>query len=85
VNIKLGCQGYTVNRPISGAVTFDVKLVLHGSPRDTKLVAEALKQIELYLSCPINMVAAADRPRCFYCAGLNDDEAKECEHCGAML
>lgn len=85
MNIKLGCRGYTIHRPGSGAVTFDVELILMASPKDSKLVAEALKQLELYLYNPINIVAAADKPRCFYCAGLNDDEAKECEHCGAML
>jgi hypothetical protein len=63
-----------------------VSFVIPVSPRETDKIAEALKYIELYLgSGAIAMVNLpdAESSRCFYCGRLQNDDAKECESCGA--
>ena len=85
MKITLLCKGYTVRRGVDELTEIVPQLFLKMHPHECELQAEALKRIELFLSGDINIVKATDKPRCFYCASLNEEDANMCEQCGASL
>jgi hypothetical protein len=53
--------------------------------KDRDEMPEAMAALERQMAEHIVLVKAQDRPRCFFCASLNDVESKKCEGCGAPL
>lgn len=84
---RLGCCGYSVDVPIDGAIRVKADFVLYISGRaPAPEVAEGLRRLAMFLnSGDVQLIAAQDRPRCFYCGTLNDIDAKLCSQCGAAL
>lgn len=85
MKITLRCRGYSTNRYMNELTEITPNLILVLHPNDCEQQAEALKRIELFLAGEINIVKAVDKPRCFYCASLNDEDANMCAQCGAPL
>lgn len=86
-NRSIGCRGYTVRTYYDEAIMVNADFVVYLSGRaDVKDIAEVQKRLALFFcSGDIDIVKSADRPRCFYCASLNDNDAKQCSQCGALL
>ena len=84
---ELKCSGYVVDRQPNALVKVHADFFLAVSPRDIDAVAEALFKLEHYLTGTVSLVrgGADTRPRCFYCASLNDHENTHCASCAAPL
>ena len=84
---ELRCSGYRLDRRAGHLVTVQVDFVLALSPQDVDGVADALFRLEHHLAGSVSLVkAGADtRPRCFYCASLNDHKNTHCASCAAPL
>jgi len=84
---ELGCQGYRIDRRVDNLVRVQVDFVLKIAPKESILIADALSRLETYLAGSVNLVRGGmdRRPRCFYCAVLNDETNTHCASCGAPL
>lgn len=83
---KLRCIGYDIKREVSALVEMNVQFVLIANPRNSELIAESFKKLELYLSNDIDIVIAdPSKPRCYYCGQLNTIDVTSCTYCGGRL
>ena len=83
----LKCAGYDVQRRPHQPATINADFILMVShPHKNEEIAEAMKNIELYLSGEISLVKAdSSTQRCFYCASGNPLGISHCTQCGAVL
>lgn len=84
---RLGCQGYTVKVYMDDAIRINADFVMY-IPGHTKaeIIAEAQRRLAIFFcSGDIELIKSGDRPRCFYCASINELDAKQCTQCGASL
>jgi len=79
--MKLLCKNYRVSREANAVAEVDVRFIL--VERDN--MPEALAAIERYLSGEVVLVKAQDKPRCYYCGTLAQDDESICKQCGAPL
>ena len=81
--MKLHCQEFELGASVDGLPTVRAKFVVPVAPTDMKVVADAFRQVTMYLGQPIELVKAqAGKWRCFYCACQNDDKDNHCTQCG---
>jgi CRISPR/Cas system-associated exonuclease Cas4 (RecB family) len=77
------CHKFTVD--VDSFPLLEVTFIVPVSPTDVEALAEVAKKIELFLGGEVNLVKGMGKPRCFYCATLNDSENTTCSQCGAPL
>ena len=84
---RLGCQGYVVDVHLNDAIRIHADFVMFISGHaEARIIAEAQRRLAMFFcSGDIEMVKSGDKPRCFYCASLNELDAKQCSQCGALL
>ena len=84
---SLNCANFNVDVSCDGFVRVSADFVVLIAGRDEpEKIAEALRRIGLTLcSGPIDLVKATDKPRCFYCGSLNDEDRNTCSQCSGSL
>ena len=84
---RLGCRGYTTEIYVGEIIHIQADLVMYMTGNaDAETVAEAQGSLAIFFcSGDIELIKSGDKPRCFYCASLNESDAKQCSQCGASL
>lgn len=84
---SLYTRRYDIQRNLDELPIINVEFVLPIAPTQINEIAEALKKLELFLNDKdgITLVKGNQKPRCFYCASLNDESSNQCSQCGATL
>ena len=82
----LHCCGYSTHVTES-VLEVHARFHVHiGGMDGAEKIAEAQRRIALTLcSGPIDVVKATEKPRCFYCGQLNDEDRNTCSQCGGVL
>ena len=81
--MKLHCQSFELGASIDGLPTVTAKFLVPVSPHIIEELADAFRQITMYMGESIELVKAqSGKWRCFYCVCLNDDKENHCTQCG---
>lgn len=84
---RLGCRGYITEINVGEVIHIQADLIMYMMrDADAETIAEAQRRLAIFFcSGDIELIKSGDKPRCFYCASLNESDAKQCSQCGALL
>lgn len=83
--LKLKPRLYTTKVDVSSAIEVDASFIMTFDRTPEGLLKAQELLARFFYTTEIDIVKSTGKPRCFYCASLNETISTKCASCGASL